>query len=112
MSKELKFRYTKGHAHVSVADIGEAMTDLVDYFNSDYNARTSRVFLTPGLVVRMTRRHKPDARSRSFEYVLSMDEPNYNERAYLKRECIPNERFPVRVMGITSRGNESDGYFK
>lgn len=58
-------------------------------------AKSATTYVTPQCVVKVTRRHKPRAKERHTEFVLSMGVPNYAERRFVKLCQRAGEPFPV-----------------
>lgn len=55
-------------------------------------------FIRPDLVIKLTRRHKPDRRSKQEEFVLTLGRPNYSERILIKAAKQAGEPFPVKKL--------------
>lgn len=66
----------------------------------DTNARQATVYHGPKLVVKATRRHKPDRRAKSIEVVLTMGVPNHEGRKFVKDCQQAGEPFPVRNVQL------------
>lgn len=58
-------------------------------------------YLSPKMVVRGSRRHKPDRRGRTTEIVLTIGAPNYAEREFIARWERDGGRFPVDFIKLT-----------
>lgn len=63
-------------------------------------ARQAVVYQHPNLVVKATRRHKPDKRARTTEITLTIGAPNYECRQFIKRCLKACEPFPVRKVQL------------
>jgi hypothetical protein len=55
-------------------------------------------YLSDREVIRATRRWKPSKRERRIELVLTVGEPNYRERKFIKACKKAGEPFPVRKI--------------
>lgn len=60
--------------------------------------KSAKKFLSPDLVVKATRRHRPDARCRHEEILLSIGKPNHAERKMIALWDKAGEKFPNRRM--------------
>lgn len=63
-------------------------------------ARQAVVYQHPNLVVKATRRHKPDKRARTTEIMLTIGAPNYECQQFIKRCLKAGEPFPVRKVQL------------
>lgn len=61
-------------------------TEVAKVFNHvcDTGSYKGVRYLTEGLVVKLTRRHKVDRRDKRVEFVLTFGAPNYAERKFIK----------------------------
>jgi hypothetical protein len=66
----------------------------------EVGARKAEIYLSPVLVVRAARRHKPDKRNRITEIVLTIGAPNYAEREFIALCNRVKEPFPVRKIQL------------
>jgi hypothetical protein len=57
-------------------------------------------YLSPNEVIRATRRHKPSARARRIEAVLTVGAPNYRERQFIKACLRAGEPFPIKRIQL------------
>lgn len=62
--------------------------------------RKATKFIAPNLVVKATRRHKPDKRERLKEIVVTIGRPNYAEREFIRSCRKAGEPFPVRKLQL------------
>lgn len=60
--------------------------------------RKATKFIGPNIVVKLTRQRRPDKRSRSASFVLTIGQPNYAERKFIKGCQRAGERLPVRKV--------------
>lgn len=66
----------------------------------EVGAKQARIHLSPDLVVRATRRFKPDKRNCRTEILLTIGKPNYAERDFVKRCRKANVPFPIWKMQL------------
>jgi len=59
-------------------------------------------YLSEKEVVRVTRRHKHDKRNKRNEFVVTIGEPNYLERKFIKKLNKANVLFPLRKIQVYS----------
>jgi hypothetical protein len=64
------------------------------------SSRQATVYQHPKLIIKATRRFKPDKRSRHTEILLTIGTPNYAERAFIKACLKAGEPFPVRRVQL------------
>ena len=62
--------------------------------------RSAVKFIDPKLVVRATRRFKPDRRNTRTEILLTVGRPNYAERKFVKLCVKAGEPFPVKRVQV------------
>jgi hypothetical protein len=62
--------------------------------------RKATVYISPTLTVKESRRHKPNARSRSVEIVLTIGRPNSAEREFIRVAKKAGEPFPIRKVQL------------
>jgi len=65
-----------------------------------YNVRQAVVFQHPDLTVKLTRQCKPDPRRRYETFILTVGEPAYREREFIKLCKKAGEPFPVRKVQL------------
>lgn len=58
--------------------------------------RRATQYLSPSLVIKAARRHKPRRNERTVEIVLTVGKPNYAEREFIKLAKKSGELFPVK----------------
>lgn len=63
-------------------------------------ARKATMFLNEKMVVKLSRRHRPDRRNSRAEFVLTVGTPNYAELEFIKRCKRAGEPFPVRKVRL------------
>lgn len=63
-------------------------------------ARQTIVYQHPRLCVKATRRFKPSARMKTIDIVLTIGEPNYEGRKFVKRCLAAGEPFPVKRVQL------------
>lgn len=61
-----------------------------------WGARKATYYVSENLVVRATRRHKPDARNKRVEMVLTYGAPNFVERRFIRLLKKAGEKLPLR----------------
>jgi hypothetical protein len=61
-------------------------------------ARTATVFAGPNLIIRATRRFRPNARERTIDIYLTIGQPNYREREFIRACKKAGEPIPVRKV--------------
>lgn len=64
----------------------------------DGDARRATKYIAPNLVVKATRRHRPNRRARTVEMVVTVGRPNYAEREFIKQAAKAGEPFPIKRM--------------
>lgn len=57
-------------------------------------------YIADDLTVKVTRRHRPRARARQEEFVVTFGKPNYAERAFIRKCKLAGEPFPVRKIQL------------
>jgi hypothetical protein len=57
-------------------------------------------YISPKLVIRATRRQRIDARARRIELIVTIGQPNYRERQFIKLLKRAGEPFPVRAVQL------------
>ena len=62
--------------------------------------RSSVLYLTETFIIKATRRHKPDGRSKTTEIVLTCGSPNYEGRKFAKACVQSGESFPVKKLQL------------
>ena len=62
----------------------------------DPTVQQATKYLTPTLIARVTRRFKHRARDRRQEFVVTVGEPNYREREFIRDCRRAGESFPVK----------------
>jgi hypothetical protein len=81
--------------------------DLIPILRAVPNARRVTAYRSTRLVVKATRRHRVDRRSRREEFVVTIGPPNFRERAFIKQCQRAGEPFPVlskaQIQGWPSR---------
>lgn len=60
---------------------------------SDREFKSATKFLSKTLVVKATRRHRPDKRDRSTEYVITIGKPNFEARQFIARHEKAKAKF-------------------
>jgi hypothetical protein len=75
------------------------MSKLIDALIKT-GARKATRYVSPRLVVKACRRHKPDRRNLRVEFVVTLGAPNYAEREFIKRCKKAGEPFPVRKIQL------------
>lgn len=65
-----------------------------------YGIKTAVKYISEKLVVRLTRRTKYSKRNRRNEFVLTVGQPNYLERKFVKDCKKAGEPFPVKKVQI------------
>lgn len=58
-------------------------------------------YLSPKLVVRATRQHKPDGRAARWTIVFTFGKPNYREREFIASCVKAGEPFPVKKLQLS-----------
>lgn len=76
----------------------KAVVATVDYALA--KAKRATKYVSPALVVKATRRHKPRRNERTAEIVLTIGAPNYAERAFIKTARKAGEAFPIRKVQL------------
>ena len=64
----------------------------------DAGAYQAVKYISPKLVLKATRRHKPDARATRQEFVFTMGRPAYNEAAFIKKAQAAGLSFPIKKV--------------
>lgn len=64
-------------------------------------AKRATRYLSEKRVVKATRRHKPDRRARTAEFVVTVGAPNYAEREFIRVCRKAREPLPVRRVVLT-----------
>lgn len=77
-----------------------AIDEVVTALFSSPDIYKAEKYLSPKLVVRATRRHKPSKRDRQTELVVTIGAPNYLERQFIKDCNHAGEKFPVRKIQL------------
>jgi hypothetical protein len=67
----------------------------------EVGARKAEIYLSPELVVRAARRHKPNKKHKTTEILLTIGKPNYKEREFIALCKKSKESFPVKKMQLT-----------
>ena len=67
---------------------------------SNPRVRKATCYLQPRLVVKVTRRHKPNRRAFYENTVLTFGRPNYEERIFLARCQKAGEPLPVKKVQL------------
>ena len=62
--------------------------------------RKATKYVSPSAVVKATARHKPNRRSRSVEMIVTIGQPNYVEREFIRAAKKAGERFPVKRVQV------------
>jgi len=81
-------------------EITEEGVSLAVFSLLQNKARKATVYRSEKQVVTATRRHKPDARSRTIEICVKLGAPNYRERQFIKACKKAHEPFPVRKVQL------------
>lgn len=77
----------------------KAVTKAVDaLMNSD--AKTAIAYVSRRDTVKVTRRFKIDRRNRTTDLVLTIGEPGYREREFIKDAVKAGEMFPIRKVQL------------
>lgn len=63
-------------------------------------SRKATKYLSPSLIVKASRRHRPDRRQRHAEVLVTVGAPNYAERAFIAACKKAGEPFPVRRVQL------------
>ena len=63
-------------------------------------ARRATQYLAHNYIVKATGQHKPNRRSRSQTIIVTVGDPNYAEREFVKRCKKTGEPFPVKKMQL------------
>lgn len=82
-------------ARNSVAKVAEAMLSMPDVYRAT-------VYQDGNTVIKLTRLHKHDRRSRSASFVLTVGAPNFLERETVKLYAKAGEPLPVRKVQLKS----------
>lgn len=77
-----------------------AVTRVVAALIANIQARMATQFLSPTLVVRATRRGKHSARDKRHEFVLTLGQPNYRERDFIRACKRAGEPLPVKKIQL------------
>ena len=64
----------------------------------DAGAYQAVKYISPKLVLKATRRHKPSARDLRREFVFTMGRPAFNEAAFIKKAIAAGEPFPIKKV--------------
>lgn len=80
-------------ARSSVAKVAEAMLSMPDIYRAT-------VYQDARTVVKLTRLHKHDRRSRTASFVLTVGGPNFLEREFTKACAKAGEPLPVRKVQL------------
>jgi phage baseplate assembly protein W len=62
--------------------------------------RRATLYVSPKMVVKATRRHKPRVRAGTVELVVTIGRPNYAEREFIKAAVKAGERFPIEKVQL------------
>ena len=86
----------QGRARLARIDIRHVVETVLE----DYLIRKATRFISPKLVVRAVRQHKPRRDDIRTTLVLTFGKPNFREREFI-RACIKaKEPFPVKKMQV------------
>jgi len=66
----------------------------------DRAVRKAVAYVSPKLTIKLSRRHRPDGRSKSVDFVLTSGAPNYAEREFIKQLKKVKEPFPVKKVQL------------
>lgn len=66
----------------------------VSALQQNTTVRRATYYAEPGLTVKATRRHRPDRRSKTEEFVVTIGRPNYAEREWIKDAKKAGEPLP------------------
>jgi len=64
------------------------------------DARKATLYESPKFVVKVSRRHRVTLRDKRWEFVLTLGEPNYEEREFIKKCRKVGEPFPVKKIQL------------
>lgn len=83
-------------------EITQLERGVVQVFQSTmgWGARKATVYVNEKLVVRATRRMKPDARAKRVEMVLTYGAPNFVERRFIRLCKKAGEPLPVKKSQV------------
>lgn len=85
---------------LTLREINQLERGVVHVFKSTmgWGARKATFYVNDRLVVRATRRHKPDKRSKRVEMVLTYGAPNFVERRFVRLCRQAKQKLPCRVQ--------------
>lgn len=66
-------------------------------------AKTATAYLSPTLVLRITRQGTHQSRDRRQTYLVTVGQPNHAARAFIRQCRKAGEPFPVRKVQLTGR---------
>ena len=72
--------------------------EVINYLLAS-SSRIATKYLSPNLIVRGTRRAKPNLRN-NIDIVLTIGRPNYAERQFIKLAKKTGEKFPIRKVQL------------
>jgi len=73
-----------------------------------YNTRSAMIVISPKFIIRATRRSKFNKRNKREELVLTLGQPNYKERKFIKLCQKAGEPFPLKkaVLKFYKKGSK------
>lgn len=77
-----------------------AYSDVVDAIVLNPTIKTARKYLSPRLVVKATRHGKFYARGRSQNIVVTVGQPDYKAREFIKAAKKAGEPFPIKKLQL------------
>ncbi len=77
-------------------DIARVMEALLE----GHELQKVTLYLSPTFVVRATRQHKPDGRSKSWTVLFTFGKPNYREKEFIASCLKAGEPFPVKKLQL------------
>lgn len=70
---------------------------ICDVISSD-DVRSAVKYLRPTEIVRVTRKFKPSRRDKRTDLAVTLGQPNYRERQFIKLAQKAGEPFPIRKI--------------
>ncbi len=85
---------------LTLKEIQQLERGVVQVFKSTmgWGAKKATFYVSKNLVVRATRRHAPDGRSKRVEMVLTYGAPNFVERRFIRLAGKAGEKLPTKVQ--------------
>lgn len=74
---------------------------------NDYSIKTVTKYIDPKMVIRVSRRFKPQRRSSRYEFVVTIGAPNYLAVKFIKLCKKAGEPFPVKKIQISYYAKET-----